>query len=113
MKQEYEEELPKNNINVSRLKRSIKNILSNNPKKNSFTESSTAAYKYSSYSQINKDLLALKDKYPHLIKLSTAQKLFDLPSPKECDGNKDGLCESYIVKLTNFKKGDNDKPRGL
>ena len=111
LRDEYEKEKPTNKINLPRLKRSIKAILSKNPSdKSSFTET-TSQYKHTSYSQINKNLLALKDKYPHLMKLSTAQKLFDLPAPENCRENKGGKCESYIVKLTNFKKGDNDKPR--
>lgn len=116
LKQEYESEMKTNDINVARLKKSIKNILKKTSPsdKSSFTSSSTGTkYKKETYSQINQNLLTLKEKYPHLIKLSTAQKLFNLPYPSQCKENKDGACESFIVKLTNFKKGDNDKPRVL
>lgn len=54
--------------------------------------------RYSSYSDHVARMKALARDYPQLVKLTTAQKKFGLPSVGKCGA---GGCETYILTLTN------------
>ena len=66
-------------------------------------------YEYREYRNITLTLKQLAKDFPDLIKLSTGQEDFGLPSPGgQCNGQK---CLHYIVKLTNHKIPNKNKPQ--
>ena len=68
-------------------------------------------YEYKNYQEIVEILKALAIKYPNLIKLDTAQNLYNLPNPGgECGLNQQ-LCFHWIVTLTNHLKDSKNKPQ--
>jgi hypothetical protein len=68
-------------------------------------------YEYREYSEIAEILTALAKKYPNLIKLDTAQKLFNLPHPGGKCSHSGEKCTHYIVTLTNHKINNKNKPQ--
>ena len=68
-------------------------------------------YQYKEYQEIVDILKGLSVKYPNLIKLETAQNLYNLPNPGgECAGNGQA-CLHWIVTLTNHLKDSKNKPQ--
>ena len=66
-------------------------------------------YEYREYRNITLTLKKLAKDYPDLVKLSTGQEEFGLPSPGgQCKGEK---CMHYIVRLTNHKIPNKNKPQ--
>ncbi|KAJ8902278.1 hypothetical protein NDN08_006685 [Rhodosorus marinus] len=74
-------------------------------------------YKYLSYSEIQESLQNAAKRYPRLVKLDSAQEVFDLPSVGKC-ANKQGLqedCKIWIVEITNWdtRLKDSGRPHML
>jgi len=63
-------------------------------------------YRYLTFNEISNRLHTLQEKYPNLIKLETAQELYNLPYP-DCGNVK---CAIYIVTLTEFQTLTNSRP---
>ena len=66
-------------------------------------------YKYQSYDEIIEKMQTLGKEYPDLIKVETAQKLYNLPHPGGSCNNK--LCEHYIAFISNHNMTSSRKPQ--
>lgn len=61
-------------------------------------------YRYKEYNEIVDRLFELAQQYPDLVKVNTAQKLYNLPHPGGyCNYDKKTPCEHYVVFLSNHK----------
>lgn len=90
--------------------------LSSNKKKETSSPNNESSlhtnYQYYSYSKIISKMKSLSRKYPTLIKVDTAQNLYNLPNPEgNCSKNKRRPCEHNIAFITNFSISNKDKPQ--
>lgn len=63
-------------------------------------------YRYLTFIELSNRIHALKNKYPNLIKVETAQELYNLPYP-DCGNVR---CDIYIVTLTDHTTTDASRP---
>lgn len=88
---------------------------SNKKKKTSSTNKESSRnlnYQYYSYSQIVSTMKSLSKQYPSLMKVDSAQHLYNLPYPEgNCSKNKRRPCEHYIAFITNFYISNKKKPQ--
>lgn len=57
-------------------------------------------YTYYDYAAVEAEIFRLQEEFPNLVKVTTAQDEYGLPSAGDCGDS--GECKQYIVHLTNF-----------